>query len=134
MLLDRGGLKVMDYGLARIIGLPGLTTSNTYLGTPSYSAPEAAVAGEVDQQSDMYSLGIILYRMLTGQLPFRSTNPLEVLQMHCTKPLPALPPVLAIPEEVQRMVQVLTAKNKADRYPDAESFLIDMNTVLNHLP
>ncbi|HSP07724.1 MAG TPA: serine/threonine-protein kinase, partial [Acidobacteriota bacterium] len=132
MILNRGGLKVMDYGIARIVGSPGLTASEAYLGTPTYSAPEATI-GKVDQQSDLYSLGIILYRMIAGDPPFRSTDPLEVLQMHRSMPLPAFPADLEIPSEVARLVKTLTEKSKTDRYKDAESFLIDLNRVLKHL-
>lgn len=132
MILQRGGLKVMDYGIARIIGSPGLTSSEAYLGTPTYSSPESTT-GKVDQQSDLYSLGIILYRMLTGEAPFRSTNPLEVLEMHRKAPLPPFPAMLEIPEQVYGLVSTLTAKSKSDRYPDAESFLVDLNRVLKHL-
>lgn len=132
MLPKRGGVKVMDYGIARIVGSPGLTASDSYLGTPSYSAPES-VSGDVDQQSDLYSLGIILYRMLSGTLPFNSVHAFEVLNMHRFTPLPAFPKELQIPETVQRLVKVLTAKNKPERYRDAESFLIELNRILKTL-
>lgn len=130
MMLKRGGLKVMDYGIARIMGSPGLTATEAYLGTPTYSAPEA-MSGQVDQQSDLYSLGIILYRMLVGMPPFRSTTPLEVLQMHITTPLPAFPDT--IPVGVQKLVKVLAAKQKAERYSDAESLLVELNRVIKTL-
>ncbi len=132
MLPDRGGLKVMDYGIARIVGSPGLTASQAYLGTPSYSSPES-MGGDVDQQSDLYSLGIILYRMLTGELPFRSTDALQVLVMHRNNPLPPFPEILKIPAEVYAMVSKLTAKDKSDRYANAESFLIDLNRLLHQV-
>jgi hypothetical protein len=133
MLLQSGGVKVMDFGLARIIGSPGLTATASYLGTPYYSAPEASGGEEVDQQSDLYSLGIILYRVLSGDLPFRSSNTLEVLQMHRSAPLPAYPPNLSIPAEVAALVSKLAAKLKADRYATAEAFLIDLNQLLARL-
>lgn len=132
MLPDRGGLKVMDYGIARIMESPGLTSSEAFLGTPSYSSPEAA-SGGVDQQSDLYSLGIILYRMLAGEAPFRSTNILEVLDMHRYRPLPPFPPELKIPEAVFQLTKKLTAKKKTERYANAEVMLIELNTILNQL-
>lgn len=131
MILKRGGLKVMDYGIARIAG-SGLTASEAYLGTPSYSAPEST-SGKADQQSDLYSLGIILYRMLAGDPPFRSMDALEVLQMHRSQPLPPFPQELQIPREIFALVSKLTAKDKTERYADAESFLIDLNRVLKNL-
>lgn len=133
MLLRSGGLKVMDFGLARIMGSPGLTGSASFLGTPAYSAPEAAGGDEVDQQSDLYSMGIILYRMLSGELPFQSNNALELLKMHCKEPLPPFPVQLSIPPEVENLVSKLTAKSKADRFATAEAFLIDLNQILRYL-
>ena len=130
MMLERGGLKVMDYGIARVEGSPALTSSYAYLGTPSYSSPEST-NGEIGQQSDLYSLGIILYRMLTGGLPFRSTDPLQVLMMHRNQPLPDFPPTLQIPNAVFAMVKRLSEKDKKDRYPNAEAFLVDLNRFLN---
>lgn len=132
MILEHGGLKVMDFGIARIMDSAVLTSSEAYLGTPSYSAPEST-GGRVDQQSDLYSLGIILYRMLSGQVPFYSKDPLEILEMHRTQSLPPFPDELKIPSEVFRLVQKLTAKKKFDRYANAESFLTDLNLVLNQL-
>ena len=133
MILDRGGLKVLDYGIARVMDLPGLTSSGTYLGTPSYSAPESTGSIEVDQQSDLYSLGIILYRCLSGSLPFSSNNPLEILDMHRSQSLPPFPPELNIPDSVFRLVQKLTEKDKADRFKNAESFLVELNRMINQL-
>jgi hypothetical protein len=131
MMLKRGGLKVMDYGIARTLD-SGLTSSEAYLGTPTYSAPESTL-GKVDQQSDLYSLGIILFRMLTGDPPFRSIDPLEVLQMHRSAPLPPFPKELDLPDSIFLLVGRLAAKEKSDRYPDAESFLVDLNRVLKTL-
>lgn len=132
MLPDRGGVKVMDYGIARIVGSPGLTATEAFLGTPAYSSPEAT-GGEVDQQSDLYSLGILLYRMLCGELPFQSKNVLEVLDMHRSKPIPAFSTNLKIPTSVHGLVTKLTAKAKGDRFANAESFLIELNRILNEL-
>lgn len=132
MLPDRGGVKVMDYGIARIVGSPGLTATEAFLGTPAYSSPEAT-GGEVDQQSDLYSLGILLYRMLCGELPFQSKNVLEVLDMHRSKQIPAFQTDLKIPTSVHGLVTKLTAKSKGDRFANAESFLIELNRILNEL-
>jgi hypothetical protein len=131
MVLRDGTIKVMDYGIARIIDTPGLTATNTYLGTPLYSAPESITPADVDGQSDLYSLGIILYRILSNRLPFHSTSPLELLEMHRSKPLPELPKELQIPHEVDVMVRRLAAKTKQDRYRTAEAFLKDVNAYLH---
>lgn len=133
MILEHGGLKVMDFGIARIMDSPGLTAGEAYLGTPTYSSPESSSAGRVDQQSDLYSLGVVLYRMLSGSVPFYSKDPLEMLEMHRTQPIPPFPEELGIPAAVFHLVQKLTEKKKINRYANAESFLTALNIVLNQL-
>jgi serine/threonine-protein kinase len=131
MILTTGHAKLMDYGIARLLGSEGLTATGIYVGTPLYSAPESLRPGEVDTQSDLYSLGIILYRMLSGTLPFVSSNPLEVLRQHSSEPLPPFPPETEPPDDVRLLVERLTAKRKEDRYKTAELFLRDLDAVLN---
>ena len=133
MVLPDGSVKVMDYGIARQLDTTGLTASNTYLGTPLYSAPEALTPAEVGPASDLYSLGIVLYRCLTGAPPFVASTPLEVFHKHAYEPLPPFPPELGIPPEVFGLVLELTAKQKADRYKTAEHFVRDLDTILNRL-
>lgn len=133
MILEGGGLKVMDFGIARILDSPGITSSEAYLGTPSYSAPESVGQGPVDQRADLYSLGIILYRMLAGALPFYSKNPLEILEMHRSLTLPPFDSKLEIPASVFHLVEKLTAKTKEGRYANAEEYLVELNTVSNQL-
>jgi hypothetical protein len=133
MLLANGGVKVMDFGIARVADAPALTATNAYLGTPLYSAPECLNAADVDQRSDLYTLGIIMYRMLTNRLPFESSSPLQLFEMHRDKPLPPFPRELAIPDAVVKIVVRLTAKAKNDRCPSAEVLLRELNGILNEL-
>ena len=130
MLLADGSVKVMDFGIARVDAAPGLTATHTYLGTPLYSAPEAIDPGQVGPHSDLYSLGIVLYRMLSNRVPFEAPSPLKVVELHRTAPLPPLAADLGIPAPAEAMVRRLTAKRKEDRYPSAESFLDDLNRYL----
>jgi serine/threonine-protein kinase len=127
MLAKDSSVKVMDFGIARVTAAPGLTATNTFLGTPVYSAPEAIDPNEVTTQSDLYSLGIVLYRMLCNRVPFEAPSPLRVIELHRTAPLPPFAPGLEVPAVVEEMVRRLAAKDTNDRYPSAEAFLHDLN-------
>jgi len=133
MVLPDGEVKVMDYGIARRMDVAGLTASDVYLGTPTYSAPESLVPSEVGPQSDLYSLGVLLFRMLSGALPFSAPTPFELLHKHAVEPLPDLPPGLGVPPEVSVLLTELTAKSKDERYATAELFLRDLDQILNRL-
>ncbi len=133
MVLPDGEVKVMDYGIARRMDVAGLTATDVYLGTPHYSAPESLVPSEVGPQSDLYSLGVILFRMLSGNLPFGAPTPFELLHKHAHEPLPPLPPELGILPEVYGLLLELTAKSKQERYASAELFLRDLDQILNRL-
>lgn len=133
MVLPDGEVKVMDYGIARRMDVAGLTATDAYLGTPSYSAPESLVPSEVGPQSDLYSLGVILFRMLSGVLPFNAPTPFELLHKHAYEPLPPFPPGLDVLPEVYGLLLELTAKSKQERYATAELFLRDLDQILNRL-
>jgi serine/threonine protein kinase len=125
MLEQSGGVKVMDYGVARAQQQEGLTTTGSFLGTPSYAAPETVDAG-TQPQSDLYSLGVVLFEMLTGSLPFRGDSAFAILRNHATTPPPA-PSSLnyALPEALDRLVLRLLSKEPSDR-PTAEELLNEL--------
>jgi hypothetical protein len=130
IMLDRsGGVKVMDYGIARAQRLEGLTTTGAFLGTPSYAAPETVEAGS-QPPSDIYSLGVVFFEMLTGSLPFRGESAFAVLRSHCTTP-PPVPSSLnyALPEVLDRIVLRLLSKEPAAR-PTAEGLLNELSDYL----
>jgi serine/threonine-protein kinase len=131
MITLDGMVKVMDYGIARQADLTSLTGSFAYLGTPLYSAPESVQPQEIDPRSDLYSLGIILYRMLVGRLPFVGQHAIQLLHLHATAPLPPFPAELGLAPEYFSLVFELTAKAKDDRFPSAEYFLRELDRVLN---
>ncbi len=133
MRLTDGVVKVMDYGIARQADLTALTGSSTFLGTPLYASPEAFQATDVDARSDLYSLGIVLYRMLTGSLPFTGTHTLEIIHKHVNEPLPPFPPELELPDDLFSLVFQLTAKSKDDRFQSAEAFLRELDLILNRM-
>jgi len=122
VLIDRGQWALlMDFGLAKMVaGSVQLTASGVGVGTPAYMSPEQGQGGEVDARADVYSLGVVLYEMLTGRLPFDAETPLAVVLKHITDPLP-LPRTVnpAIPEPVERVILKALAKEPAGRYAGA---------------
>jgi serine/threonine-protein kinase len=115
-------LKVMDFGIAKVIDEVGLTTSNMFIGSPAYAAPEMIDSKTVDHRVDLYSLGMILFEMLQGFPPFTGPSPVAVLLKHRSDPLP---PLAELPQSVSRgtwsLVETLTAKKPDKRLPDARS-------------
>jgi serine/threonine protein kinase len=119
VLLDRGKWALLsDFGLAKMAAASvQLTKTGVGLGTPAYMSPEQAQGKPVDAQSDIYSLGIMLFEMLTGQVPFDADTPLAVLIKHLTAPLPLPRKVNPdIPEPVERVILKAVAKAPEDRY------------------
>ena len=135
MILDNGTVKVMDYGIARAQRFEGLTATGAFLGTPNYVAPETAEGKTTDARSDLYSLGIIFYEMMTGQRPFEADNPLVTLRKHCSEP-PTPPSLIAptVPRRLEAIILKLLAKSPDDRYPDAEHLLVDLRDYSNKAP
>src|SRR5262245_19952759 len=129
----RWGVKVVDFGIAKTPINPKLTNMNETLGSPPFMAPEM-IRGEddaVDQRTDVYSFGVLLYLMLCGQLPFYDENLLKVMQMHLASPVP--PPRSinpALPLALADVVDRALAKHPDDRYPSMAALLIDFEAAL----
>jgi serine/threonine-protein kinase len=87
LITPDGAVKVTDFGVARVTGAPGITTDGMYLGTPEYMSPEQ-IDGKTDTRSDIYSLGIVMFQMLTGELPYRGETPWKTLDLHARAPIP----------------------------------------------
>jgi serine/threonine protein kinase len=129
MLERSGGVKVMDYGIARSTHLEGVTITGYFVGTPHYSAPES-VEAKAEPRSDLYSLGIVFFEMLTGSLPFRGSNVLEVLHHQRETPPPAPSSMnYALSKELDRIVLRLLSKQPADR-STAEELLNELSDYL----
>src|SRR6266581_2462415 len=117
LLLAPGGtVKITDFGIAHTIGSAPLTASGELIGTPGYLAPEQAMGERATPASDLYSLGMLAYKCLAGTPPFRGT-PLEVALAHRDRPLPPLPPSVAV--GVAALVMRMAAKDPARRLNDA---------------
>jgi serine/threonine-protein kinase len=133
VLLDpHGHAKVADFGIARELEAnDGLTKTGRVLGTTDYVSPEQAMGEEVSGQSDVYSLGIVLYEMLTGEVPFKGENHVAVAMKHVKDPLPD---VQAIRPEISHalaaVVEKMTAKEPVDRYLTAASAVSDLEDIL----
>ncbi len=126
-LIDsRGNLFLTDFGIAKILesASPRLTQTDAIMGTPAYISPEQAQAQKVDQRSDIYSLGIILYEMVTGRVPYTADTPLAVILKHVSNPLP-LPSSIKpdIPEAIEQVILKALAKNPDDRFDTVAEFL-----------
>jgi len=126
-LIDsQGDLFLTDFGIAKILESAStrLTQTDAVMGTPAYISPEQAQAEKVDQRSDIYSLGIILYEMVTGRVPYIADTPLAVILKHVTHPLP-LPSSIKpdIPEAIERVILKALAKNPDDRFATVSDFL-----------
>jgi eukaryotic-like serine/threonine-protein kinase len=133
VLLDTDGrAKVTDFGIARSLeGGEGLTLAGRVLGTTDYVSPEQALGQEVTPQSDIYSLGIVLYEMLTGDVPFRADAPVAVAMKHVREPMPDVQ--LARPEvsaNTAAIVDYATAKETRNRYQTIEQMLNDLEGAL----
>src|SRR6266849_5083095 len=119
-----GRLVLADFGIARIMekSSPGatLTSPGSMLGTPEYMAPEMAQGQTVDYRADIYELGVVLFQILSGYVPFTGDTPYAVIIKHVQEPLPLLHQINpAISSEIDVVIQKATAKQAGDRYPTA---------------
>jgi len=116
MLTDSGLLKVLDFGIARIPTLPSLTQSG-FIGSPYYASPEQAMGEEVDIRSDIYSSGVVLYELLSGDIPFDAKSPWSIISQHITREPPAIEISNGeIPKNVQALLNQMLAKRAEERF------------------
>ncbi len=135
LMTEKGQPMLTDFGLVKIFGEEKqenthLTSSGTGLGTPDYMAPEQWT-GETTAQSDLYSLGVVLYEMITGHRPYTADTPAGVLLKQATEPLP-LPTryIVDLPLEVESILLKALAKDPKDRYPNMRAFIADLQNLL----
>src|SRR5207302_8638340 len=122
-----GRLKVTDFGIARSGGTSQMTEAGSIIGTAQYLSPEQARGAPVDQRSDIYSVGIVLYEMLTGTVPFTGETPLEIAMKHLSE-VPVPPSELRddVPDDLDLVVLRALAKDPEDRYQTAEEMNADL--------
>ena len=124
MVAESGQIKLMDFGLVQVTGQTVLTKTGSVMGTPEYMSPEQISGEPVDARSDIYSLGVVLYEMLAGELPFTADNPQTITMMHrYEQPRPIRDVHRKVPSEVESIVMRALAKRAEDRYQSARELL-----------
>ena len=136
IIIDKeGNARIMDFGIARSLKAKGITGDGVMIGTPEYMAPEQVEGKEADLRSDIYSLGIILYEMLTGAVPFEGDTPLSIAVKKKTERAPDpknLNPQIS--EDLSRLVLRCLEKDREKRYQDVSGVIIDLGKIEQGIP
>ena len=130
MIDKEGNVRIMDFGIARSLEAKGITGAGMMIGTPEYMSPEQVEGKEVDQRSDIYSLGVILYEMLTGRVPFEGDTAFTIGVKHKSE-IPKDPKEFntQIPEDLSRLILRCMEKDREKRYPQAGELLSQLNNL-----
>jgi serine/threonine protein kinase/Flp pilus assembly protein TadD len=135
MIDEKGSAKVMDFGIARSVEAAGVTQTGVMIGTPDYISPEQAEGEEADRRSDIYSLGVVLYEMVTGSVPFKGDTALSIALKHKAQ-LPSEPRKLNpdVSENLSRLILICMEKDRKRRYQKTEDLLADLINLEEGLP
>ena len=132
MILENGLVKITDFGIAMALNSTQLTQTNSVMGSVHYLPPEQASGKGCTIQSDIYSMGILMYELLSGTLPYKGDNAVEIALKHLKEPLPSIREELPnLPQAVENIILRSAAKNPKNRYTDAREMHDDLKTCLN---
>lgn len=127
-----GSIKILDFGIATAKGSVQLTQANNVMGSVHYLAPELARGQQASPQSDIYAMGIVMFEMLAGDVPFKAEQAVQIALMHMRDPLPNIRAINpSVPQSVANIINKAAAKKPEDRYSSAEEMLKDLNTCLD---
>ena len=132
MILSNGMIKITDFGVATAMNSTQLTQTNSVMGTVHYLPPEQAQGKGSTIRSDIYSMGIMMYELLTGLVPYKGENAVEIALKHLREPLPSVRKINSnIPQSIENVILKATAKNPKNRYVDAREMHEDLKTALD---
>lgn len=132
MILENGLVKITDFGIAMAMNATQLTQTNSVMGSVHYLPPEQANGKGATLQSDIYSMGILMFELLTGKLPYRGENAVEIALKHLKEALPSIREEIPnIPNSIENIIKKATAKNIKNRYADASEMHEDLLTCLD---
>ena len=132
LMLDNGLVKITDFGIAVALNSTQLTQTNSVMGSVHYLPPEQASGEKATLQSDIYSIGVMMYELLTGKLPFKGDNAVEIALKHLKEPMPSVrEEISTVPQALENIIIRATAKNPKNRYTDAREMHEDLKTCLD---
>ena len=123
MVADGGDVKILDFGIAKLRDAKKDLTGNTVLGTPYYMSPEQAMGQPIDARTDIYSLGITAFHLLTGKKPFEAKSKVDVMLMQVKTPLPSILEFVPCDVRVVQVVEKMCAKKQSDRYQNCDELI-----------
>ncbi|WP_404409085.1 Stk1 family PASTA domain-containing Ser/Thr kinase [Jeotgalibacillus malaysiensis] len=133
ILIDQeGNIKITDFGIAMALSATAITQTNSVMGTVHYLSPEQARGGTASKKSDIYSLGIVMYELITGTLPYEGESPISIALKHLQSDLPRPSEVVKdLPQSLENVILKAAAKDPHYRYASADEMTEDLKTVLN---
>jgi serine/threonine protein kinase/tetratricopeptide (TPR) repeat protein len=135
ILLDKNGKAYLtDFGIARLLSDQKFTATGTLIGTPAYMSPEQGKGEEVSRESDIYSLGVVAFELITGQVPFDAQTPIAIVQKQIADPIPDITKLVDdVPDAAQAVIETALAKAPESRFPSAEALVVALRGALEAL-